>query len=269
MPRKIAIGRFFEKIGFPLKAVRWSWGSQRGNTILLRVWDDDFSSDRRSVVVLKGWRRSNGLPERIGHLAALARGEIAGYALVAFARDPHASDRRIAGYQDETVIAIERLIRCSDGSIRAVLGEDVAIERVRRHSQAFRTQSSWEFERDAEMRARIERFARVKIRPEQRKFRERVFLACRGKCVVSQCSVPEALEAAHIKGRSWKDGHNSHADGILLRRDLHALYDAGLLRFGPNRCVKLSAKIADQYAAFNGVLVDESSYCFVSLPRMA
>lgn len=78
---------------------------------------------------------------------------------------------------------------------------------------------------------RASRFAEVEIRIHQSAFRRAVFLACSGRCVVSGCDIPEALEAAHLKGRSWREGHNAASDGVLLRRDLHALYDRGLLSF--------------------------------------
>jgi hypothetical protein len=77
---------------------------------------------------------------------------------------------------------------------------------------------------------RAARFAQVQTRPEQGLFRDAVFRACLGQRVVGGCTVPEALESTHLLGREWREGHNSATDGILLRRDLHNLYDRGLLR---------------------------------------
>lgn len=74
------------------------------------------------------------------------------------------------------------------------------------------------------------KFVSTKARLYQSKFRQIVFLACKGRCVISGCDIPEAVEAAHLSGRSWEAGHNSADDGILLRRDLHALYDSGLIK---------------------------------------
>ncbi|MDA3669883.1 HNH endonuclease [Burkholderia cenocepacia] len=67
------------------------------------------------------------------------------------------------------------------------------------------------------------------IRPEQAAFRRAVLDAYDGRCAISGCDIQEALEAAHLHGRDWRAGHNDATDGILLRRDLHALYDRGLL----------------------------------------
>lgn len=76
---------------------------------------------------------------------------------------------------------------------------------------------------------------------------------------MSGCAVPEALEAAHLIGRDWRQGHNSATDGILLRRDLHNLYDRGLLVVNDEGQVKLSGKVMAYYGEFNGAVVTLSS----------
>ena len=68
-----------------------------------------------------------------------------------------------------------------------------------------------------------------KLRDQQQQFRDEVLARCEYRCVLSGCDVPEALEAAHLPGRSWERGHNSGTDGIALRADLHRLLDTGLL----------------------------------------
>lgn len=72
---------------------------------------------------------------------------------------------------------------------------------------------------------RVARYMNVEVRPEQQFFRKAVYEAYDGRCAISGCDIPEALEAAHLRGRNWRDGQNNASDGILLRRDLHALYD--------------------------------------------
>lgn len=96
------------------------------------------------------------------------------------------------------------------------------------------------------------RFSQVEIRPYQAKFRDAVFRACGGKCVVSGCDIPEALEAAHLVGREWREGHNTATDGVLLRRDLHALYDRGLLSINEDGSVTVDPKVAGHYGGFQG-----------------
>lgn len=104
-----------------------------------------------------------------------------------------------------------------------------------------------------EFEARAKRFATVELRVEQALFRSTVFAACQGKCVISGCTVPEALEAAHLVGRKWKLGHNTAADGILLRRDLHALYDSGLLTIDTAGQVHVELEALDDYGELDGI----------------
>ncbi|MBN8503347.1 MAG: HNH endonuclease [Burkholderiales bacterium] len=99
---------------------------------------------------------------------------------------------------------------------------------------------------------RVARFAAVEVRTEQRAFREAVFRACGGRCVVSGCDVPEALEAAHLIGRDWRQGQNAATDGMLLRRDLHTLYDRGLLRITESGQVELDSSLLSYYAELQG-----------------
>lgn len=101
---------------------------------------------------------------------------------------------------------------------------------------------------------RAARFAQVEVRPEQRAFRNEVFRVCGGRCVVSGCAVPEALEAAHILGRDWREGHNAASDGLLLRRDLHSLYDRGVLRISEEGQVELGPDLEARsyYGEFHG-----------------
>lgn len=91
------------------------------------------------------------------------------------------------------------------------------------------------------------RFARVEVRQEQQAFRKAVFFACKGRCVISGCDIPEALEAAHFKGRSWREGNNSATDGVLLRRDLHALYDNDLISFDSSGQVQFESRVRAYY----------------------
>ena len=59
-------------------------------------------------------------------------------------------------------------------------------------------------------------------------FRQRLIAAYTGRCAVSQCSALEALEAAHILPYNGP-ATNHITNGLLLRADLHTLFDLGLL----------------------------------------
>ena len=83
-------------------------------------------------------------------------------------------------------------------------------------------------------------------------FRRNVFIAYGGACVISGCTVIQALDAAHRIGRSWRLGHNEGEDGYLLRKDLHALYDAQLLTISAKGVVALHPSIVEHYKSLVG-----------------
>lgn len=110
-------------------------------------------------------------------------------------------------------------------------------------------------DQQTDIEARAERFALIRVRTEQAAFRTAVFKACGGRCLISGSPVPEVLEAAHLKGRTWQEGHNSAQDGILLRRDLHALYDNALLTIDNDGRVGFDESISSHYPEFRGRVV--------------
>lgn len=95
----------------------------------------------------------------------------------------------------------------------------------------------------------------VEMRPEQAAFRRRVGDAWGWRCAITGEDVREALDAAHLPGSSWRSGANAAVDGILLRADLHRLFDAGLLRIADG-VVRVSI---GGYAQFDGVIVQPPS----------
>ncbi|WP_422086827.1 HNH endonuclease [Variovorax sp.] len=106
-----------------------------------------------------------------------------------------------------------------------------------------------------DLEQRAARFAQVEVRTQQAAFRLAVFRACEGRCAVTGCDVPEALEAAHLSGRSWRSGHNAAEDGILLRCDLHTLYDRGLLVIDDAGQVQLNSRVLQHYREWDGAVV--------------
>ncbi|WP_454758512.1 HNH endonuclease [Caulobacter segnis] len=101
--------------------------------------------------------------------------------------------------------------------------------------------------------------ARTKIaqaivrRRGQAKFRAALMRAYGGQCVVSGCTVAAVLEAAHIKPYLG-DHSNVVQNGLLLRGDLHTLFDLKLLQIDPKtRTVVLSQTLeGTEYWAFHG-----------------
>jgi hypothetical protein len=68
-------------------------------------------------------------------------------------------------------------------------------------------------------------------RPEQAKFR-RILLEAYGRCAISGADVQRAVEAAHVREFA-REGLDTLGNGILLRSDLHNLFDAGHLAINP------------------------------------
>jgi hypothetical protein len=103
---------------------------------------------------------------------------------------------------------------------------------------------------------RMARFVSKEVRPQQAAFRRRVFEACGEQCVISGCDLVEALDAAHRKGRDWRK-HNGAFDGYVMRKDLHALYDNGLLVVETDGTITLHDSAVPQYGQFAGKKVFE------------
>lgn len=92
-----------------------------------------------------------------------------------------------------------------------------------------------------------------KVRVNQSQFRLAVIAAYEGRCAITGCSVHEALDAAHIKRFSDTQDH-SIQNGILLRKDIHALIDQGLLIIDKEGFIHLSGSFHDNYSDKNEYL---------------
>lgn len=95
------------------------------------------------------------------------------------------------------------------------------------------------FQQEAEEEVtRRERLGLILSRPAQVDFSKRLRSVYGGKCAVTGCTSSQALEAAHIHvnerqhvgdGATIKNDDNSLENGILVRADIHALFDSGLI----------------------------------------
>ncbi|MBV7256117.1 HNH endonuclease [Pacificimonas sp. WHA3] len=77
-------------------------------------------------------------------------------------------------------------------------------------------------------RETIERMAR----PNQVKFRKELLDLYGGSCAITGCSALDAIDAAHIICVG-DDGDDNVANGIILRADLHRLFDRNLMAIDP------------------------------------
>jgi len=77
-------------------------------------------------------------------------------------------------------------------------------------------------------------------------FRVLVTDAYERRCAVTNERTLPALEAGHIKPYS-EQGEHVVPNGILLRRDLHALFDKGYVTINPSMILEVSRKIKEEF----------------------
>ena len=95
----------------------------------------------------------------------------------------------------------------------------------------------------------IERFGGpqlVKPRLGQRAFRILVTDVYGRRCAVTRERTLPALEAAHIRPYSEKGEHEAR-NGLLLRRDIHSLFDAGYVTITPDLKFEMSRRIREEF----------------------
>lgn len=86
----------------------------------------------------------------------------------------------------------------------------------------------------------------VKARKGQSLFRKNVFNAYKNSCAITGEMCSEVLEAAHIQQYINEDS-NHIQNGLLLRSDIHVLFDAGLITFDNEYRVKVSPYLNSNY----------------------
>jgi hypothetical protein len=109
--------------------------------------------------------------------------------------------------------------------------------------------ASTRFFDDVNDRDEIRRY--IVWRRGQPEFRRKLLEAYKGRCVITGCSSEEALEAAHIEPYS-KTKNNDPKNGILLRADIHTLFDCDLIGIDPDTMkVCVSPNLVDYHKDFN------------------
>jgi hypothetical protein len=92
----------------------------------------------------------------------------------------------------------------------------------------------------------------IRQRRGQEKFRDALRKRYGDRCVVTGCTVLDVLEAAHIKPYQG-EGDNHPANGLLLRADIHTLFDLDLLGIEPDGLqIRLHPLLATEYAKLDG-----------------
>lgn len=120
-----------------------------------------------------------------------------------------------------------------------ILSDDVALENEPGQLAEFAPQ-------DGDERALIER--QIRERRGQQSFRNDLRKRYGDRCLVTGCKVLGVLEAAHIKPyQGEKDNHPEN--GLLLRADIHTLFDLDLLGIEPQSLrIELHPDLAESAA---------------------
>ncbi|WP_394678494.1 HNH endonuclease [uncultured Sphingobacterium sp.] len=95
----------------------------------------------------------------------------------------------------------------------------------------------------------------IKLRRGQQKFRDSLLKRYNNTCIITGCKIVDILEAAHIRPyRVKNDNHPSN--GLLLRADIHTLFDLNLIAIDPNTMtVHFHPKVKDEYSQFDGFIL--------------
>ena len=112
---------------------------------------------------------------------------------------------------------------------------------------------SVEFDASNASDARTQAIRAIAVRRGQPAFRRSLMRVYGQKCAITSCNVPYVLEAAHIM--PYMGSHTNHVqNGLLLRADLHTLFDLGLLTVLPTTyTVMLSHELDGSiYTAYQG-----------------
>ncbi|HWO83938.1 MAG TPA: HNH endonuclease [Solirubrobacterales bacterium] len=144
-----------------------------------------------------------------------------------------------------TVIGLARVADWEEGSFLLVPAKEDSLPEASQPAK-----DSWQPpERDEREKVK----ANVVRRRGQAAFRRKVIAAYKGRCAVTGADVLPALDAAHISPYSGPASDHIE-NGLLLRTDIHALFDLGLLAIDPStmRCLLDSSLTGTEYADLEG-----------------
>lgn len=113
-----------------------------------------------------------------------------------------------------------------------------------------------DFDPNADQDNRLKVVAAVHRRQGAPRFRRALVTAYEGRCAMTQYDAPAALEAAHIL--PYRGPQTNHpTNGLLLRADMHDLFDLGLIAVDPDSMRLLLARELDgtKYERYAGQLL--------------
>lgn len=102
-------------------------------------------------------------------------------------------------------------------------------------------------------------YRQIRERRGQQQFRNSLRSRYGDRCLITGCEVLDVLEAAHIKPYRREEDNNPE-NGLLLRADIHTLFDLNLIGIDPNRLSILVHPVLNDDATYS-VLVGKSLQC--------
>ncbi len=90
-------------------------------------------------------------------------------------------------------------------------------------------------------------FRQIRARRGQKTFRDKLLKLHKYTCMVTGCKIADILEAAHI-APAINNNNNDVSNGLLLRTDIHTLFDLNLLGIEPETLrIVINSDIKDEY----------------------
>ncbi len=244
-----------------------------GSTEWWRIANGDARIGERVYVFKQGTRSPRGLfgvgeivgrPERLStptdpemHLRANIRFQklvdpSVGFLLPLAAVDDFVPQKLIAAQRSGTRVSDDVAAELERRLAPMLLAGTRAINSKDSDNPAYDPASA-EDERERAIRA-------IRIRRGQPAFRAALLAAYDGRCAVTGCDVEDVLEAAHISPYSGPPSDDV-CNGLLLRADIHTLFDCGLLAFDPEtrQAVLADRLIGSDYADLTSQALREPS----------
>lgn len=153
---------------------------------------------------------------------------------------------------DEKVMVILKDFGSLDSFVQQVLHSQIPPTHVERELAEVREQAEGTagFNPKDLVDGRNKVMQEIVRRQGQPKFRRQLFEVYEGQCAVTGCNVEAVLEAAHI-APYFGTGSNALQNGLLLRADIHTLFDLGQLKITSAGRVELHEKLfGTVYAAY-------------------
>ncbi|MGF6773802.1 putative restriction endonuclease [Paraburkholderia sp. GAS199] len=135
---------------------------------------------------------------------------------------------------------------------QAAAGNDNLGEEVETDAEDPKEETHAGDNRDGRQEGEEVQLVAIRTRRGQPDFRDRLLRAYNGTCAVSGSTVVPLLEAAHIVPHAVETNYAT-GNGILLRADIHTLFDLHLMAVGADCRVAISRSLEwTEYAQYRG-----------------